>query len=51
MYRIQAINQVGESPWSDPLKVYTVDRMWSKAHSWGARGIPKTGEDILIPLG
>ena len=40
MYRIQAINNVGDGPWSEPLMVETVDRMWSKARSWGARGIP-----------
>ena len=40
---------MGEGPWSDPLPVTTVERMWSKARSWGARGIPKEGEDLVVP--
>jgi hypothetical protein len=51
MYRIQAINNVGEGPWSEPLMVKTVDRIWSKARSWGTRGIPLAGQDLIVPSG
>ena len=51
MYRIQAINNVGESVFSDPLQVITVDRKWSKPHSWANKKLPSAGESFTIPGG
>jgi hypothetical protein len=51
MYRIQAINNVGESVFSDPLQVITVDRKWSKPHSWALKKLPVAGESFTIPAG
>jgi hypothetical protein len=51
MYRIQAINNVGYGPFSDPLQVITVDRRWSKAHSWATKKVPLAGESFTILAG
>ncbi len=51
MYRIRAINNVGEGDYSDPLMVKTVDRVWSKAHSWPGKKVPSAGDNIVLPVG
>ena len=51
MYRIQAINEIGAGPFSEPNEVKTVNRHWSKAHSWPGKVAPVAGSDIVIPYG
>lgn len=43
MYRVQAINEIGAGPYSDPTEVKTVNRHWSKAHSWPGKVAPVAG--------
>ena len=51
MYRIRAINNVGDGDFSEPLMVKTVDRMWSKAHSWPGKIIPGANASFVVPAG
>lgn len=39
-YRVKAVNNVGEGPFSEALTVTTRNRFWSKAHSWDSRVSP-----------
>jgi hypothetical protein len=51
LFRVQAINNVGEGPFSDPTLTKTKNRYWSKARSWESGAVPIAGQNVVIPFG
>lgn len=51
MYRVQAINNVGDGPFSDATQTKTKNRFWSKPRSWTTGVVPQEGDNVVIPFG